>query len=75
MKQKIFYQTIRLNEEYYQLQSYELLSLKNLLFYLSYQPSLMVLEHNGKILNKKHWSLTRLHYLDKLETITIVGGG
>jgi thiamine biosynthesis protein ThiS len=75
MKQKIFYQTILLNEEYYQLQSYELLSLKDLLFYLSYQPSLMVLEHNGKILNKKYWSLTRLHHLDKLETITIVGGG
>jgi thiamine biosynthesis protein ThiS len=75
MKQKIFLQDIFLNGEFYHLQSYQLLNLKNLLFYFSYKQNLIVLEYKGKILNKSHWSLIKLHSLDKLETITIVGGG
>lgn len=75
MKQKIFSQPIFLNGEFYNLYTYKLFSLKNLLFYFSYKQNLVILEYNGKILSTRHWSLTKLNSFDKLETITIVGGG
>jgi thiamine biosynthesis protein ThiS len=75
MKQKIFSQSILLNGEYYFLQSYQVFHLKNLLVYFSHKQDLVVLERNGKILNTQSWAVTKLASLDRLETITIVGGG
>jgi thiamine biosynthesis protein ThiS len=75
MKQKVFSQPIVLNGELYHLYTYKLWSLKDLLFYFSYKQNLVILEYNGKISSTRHWPLTKLNSLDKLETITIVGGG
>lgn len=75
MKQKVFSLPIFLNGELYNLYTYKLLNLKELLSYFSYKQNLVILEYNGKISSTKDWPLTKLTSLDKLETITIVGGG
>ena len=75
MKQKIFSQFILLHGEVYKLQTYQLFNLKNLLFYFCYNQNLVVLEYNAKIFPSKNWSIKKLKDSDKIETITIVGGG
>ncbi len=51
------------------------ISLFDLLIYLNYNDSLLVLEHNNLICEKNKWKLTFLKHLDKIEIVTIVGGG
>jgi thiamine biosynthesis protein ThiS len=75
MKQKVFSLPIFLNGELYNLYTYKLFNLKELLSYFSYKQNLVIVEYNGKISSTKYWTLTKLTSLDKLETITIVGGG
>lgn len=43
--------------------------------YLGLNPRLIALEYNGEILHRQLWATTRLHPNDKLEIVTIVGGG
>jgi sulfur carrier protein len=54
---------------------YQTLSLLNLIVYFNYNDSLLVLEHNHLICNKKHWETTFIEDGDKIEVVTIVGGG
>lgn len=42
---------------------------------LGLNPRLIALEYNGEILHRQLWATTRLHPNDKLEVVTIVGGG
>lgn len=46
-----------------------------LLNYFNYDPALLVLEYNNLICNKKHWNNTSIRDNDKIEIVTIVGGG
>jgi sulfur carrier protein len=46
-----------------------------LLNYFNYDPSIIVLEYNNLICNKKHWNNISIRGNDKIEIVTIVGGG
>ena len=51
------------------------ITLFDLIYYFNYNDSLLVLEHNNLICNKKKWNETILKDQDKIEIVTIVGGG
>ena len=50
-------------------------SLQGLLTSLGYRPELVVVEFNGAILTRGHWSGQEVVESDVLEVVTIVGGG
>jgi len=43
--------------------------------YFNYNSSLLVLEYNSLICNKKNWDKIYINNNDKIEIVTIVGGG
>jgi sulfur carrier protein len=51
------------------------LTISNLMKYFDYNTSLLVLEYNNLICNKKSWNQIFIQDNDKLEIVTIVGGG
>lgn len=51
------------------------LTLLDLLTYFNYTDSLLVLELNQLIYNKNKWHQTFINNQDKLEIVSIVGGG
>ena len=59
-------------QKYYTKQNITLFDLIN---YFNYNDSLLVLEHNSLICNKKKWKETVIKDQDKIEIVTIVGGG
>lgn len=50
-------------------------SLPELLTQLNLNPRLLAVEYNGEILHRQYWSATYLQSGDRLEIVTIVGGG
>lgn len=50
-------------------------SILDIVNYFKYNVSLFVLEYNGVICAKKNWSGIFIKNHDKIEIITIVGGG
>jgi len=59
-------------EKYYIKNKITLLELIN---YFNYNTSLLVLEYNNSICNKKNWNKIYINNNDKIEIVTIVGGG
>jgi sulfur carrier protein len=59
-------------EKYYIEDEITILELIN---YFNYNTSLFVLEYNNLICNKKKWSNISINNNDKIEIVTIVGGG
>jgi sulfur carrier protein len=51
------------------------LTILQLLQYFNYNPSIIVLEYNNSICNQKHWNRIYVKNNDKIEIVTIVGGG
>lgn len=51
------------------------LNIFELVTYFNYNASLFVLEYNHKICEKKNWNKISIQNNDKIEIITIVGGG
>lgn len=51
------------------------LTILELINYFNYNTSLLVLEYNSLICNKKNWDQIKLKNNDKIEIVTIVGGG
>jgi sulfur carrier protein len=51
------------------------LTILQLLEYFNYNPSILVLEYNNSICNKNHWNNIYIKNNDKIEMVTIVGGG
>ena len=51
------------------------LTLLDLIIYFNYNDSLLVIEYNNLICNKKNWNKIFLQNQDKIEIVTIVGGG
>ena len=49
--------------------------LPQLLEQLGLNPRLIAVEYNGEILHRQYWSQTQMQEGDKLEIVTIVGGG
>ena len=56
-------------------QTKQLITLNELLNYFDYQSSLFVLEYNNFICNKEEWKRIYIQSNDKIELISIVGGG
>ena len=51
------------------------ITLLELIKYFNYNTSLLVLEYNNSICNLKNWNKIYLKENDKIEIVTIVGGG
>ena len=51
------------------------ISLFDLIQYFNCDDSLLVLEYNNLICNKKKWENILIENYDKIEIVTIVGGG
>lgn len=49
--------------------------LPTLLEQLKMNPKLVAVEYNGEILHRQYWSDTAVQEGDRLEVVTIVGGG
>lgn len=50
-------------------------TLPELLTQLGLNPRLVAVEYNGEILHRQFWEQTRMQAGDRLEIVTIVGGG
>ncbi|MGF1536723.1 MAG: sulfur carrier protein ThiS [Elainellaceae cyanobacterium] len=50
-------------------------SLPQLLKDIGLNPRLVAVEYNGEILHRQHWETTLMQAGDRLEIVTIVGGG
>ena len=59
-------------QQYFTKQTVNLFDLVN---YFNYNDSLLVLEYNNFICNKKNWKEIYIQNNDKIEIVTIVGGG
>jgi sulfur carrier protein len=59
-------------QQYYTSHNICILDLVN---YFNYNSSLLVLEYNNLICNKKNWNNILIKNNDKIEIVTIVGGG
>ncbi|NEO26077.1 MAG: thiamine biosynthesis protein ThiS [Kamptonema sp. SIO4C4] len=42
---------------------------------MGFNPRLVAVEYNGEILHRQHWKNTAVQNGDRLEIVTIVGGG
>ena len=51
------------------------INLFDIINYFNYNDSLLVLEYNNFICNKKKWKRIFIKNNDKIEIVTIVGGG
>ena len=51
------------------------LTILEVITYFNYNTSLFVLEYNNLICNKKYWNSIFIKNNDKIEIVTIVGGG
>ncbi|MBE9166704.1 thiamine biosynthesis protein ThiS [Pleurocapsales cyanobacterium LEGE 06147] len=51
------------------------INLPELLTSLGLNPRLVAVEYNGEILHRQYWADTQLENGDRLEIVTIVGGG
>lgn len=51
------------------------ITLPELLIQINLNPRLVAVEYNGEILHRQFWSETQLKNSDRLEIVTIVGGG
>lgn len=59
-------------EKYYTTRA---ITLFDLIEYFNYNNTLFVLEYNSLVCNQNYWEKTLLSNLDKIEIVTIVGGG
>lgn len=50
-------------------------SLPEVLAQLGFNPRLVAVEYNGEILHRQFWTNTLIQAGDRLEVVTIVGGG
>ena len=53
----------------------EATALPALLTELGLNPRLIAVEYNGEILHRQYWDKTQMQSGDRLEIVTIVGGG
>ena len=51
------------------------LNLLDLIIYFNYNETLLILEHNNLLCERKNWRNIFIKNQDKIEIVTIVGGG
>ena len=66
-------QNFLLNGQQYSIK--QKITLSELIDYFNYDTSLLVLEYNNVICNQKNWENIFIKHQDKIEIVTIVGGG
>jgi thiamine biosynthesis protein ThiS len=64
-----------LNGQEYSISTQDNITLLELIIYFDYNTSLLVLEYNNLICNKKDWNDIFVTNSDNIEIVTIVGGG
>ena len=65
-----------LNGKHYRIyNSLNNLTLQDILIYFNYQDQIFVIEYNQIICNKNNWITQKIQNADKIEIISIVGGG
>ena len=67
-----------LNNFYFNGQKYstiKLITLSDLINYFGYKSLLFVVEYNNYICNEIEWNKIKINNNDKIEIITVVGGG
>jgi thiamine biosynthesis protein ThiS len=67
--------TFLLNGQKYHINKKYEITLHDLIGYFNYNTSLLVLEYNNLICSEKDWKNILITNEDKIELITIVGGG
>lgn len=65
--------TVQVNGEFRQCQAQT--TLPDFLQQLGMNPRLVAVEYNGEILHRQFWPTTQIQQGDRLEIVTIVGGG
>ncbi len=65
--------TVQVNGEEHSLSNS--VTLPEFLSQIDLNPRLIAIEYNGEILHRQYWNETRLQNGDRLEIVTIVGGG
>ena len=75
MKEKIFLTIFTFNGKVYNLQSHKLFHVQDILNFFGSNKSVGISEYNGSILNIQEKKATSLKNEDKIEVLTIVGGG
>jgi len=65
--------TFIINGQVYKFRSQ--LTICSLLQYLGFNTNLIVIDYNGTILQKNFWEQTKLTSNDKIEILTVAGGG
>lgn len=53
----------------------KVINLLNIIEYFNYNSSLLVLEYNHFICSKENWEIIFINDKDRIEIVTIVGGG
>ncbi len=56
-------------------ESYNYFKLSELVYYFNYKQTFFIIEYNNLICDQKHWTKIKINNNDKIEIITIVGGG
>lgn len=69
------YSNFILNGQKYGLLCKKTITILDLVKYLNYESSLIIIEVNKKIISEKIWNDVGLKNKDQIEIITIVGGG
>ena len=59
----------------YKFSTHNELQILDILYYFNYKNSLFIVEYNNLICNQKEWSKVKIQTNDKIEIISIVGGG
>ena len=67
--------TFFLNGQNYKIDNNSKITLFDLVVYFDYNIPLLVLEYNNFIYDKKDWKTIWINNNDRIEIITIVGGG
>ena len=67
--------TFFLNGQNYKIDNNSKITLFDLVVYFNYNIPLLVLEYNNFIYDKKDWKTIWINNNDRIEIITIVGGG
>ena len=75
MKISLFCISLSLNDLKYKVYMSQASQIGDLLEFLDHQKELVIIEHNGKIYNNLLNTPNYLKQKDKIEVITIVGGG
>lgn len=75
MKVKKFSTNFFFNGEAYNILSYKIFNLEDLIKFFNYKQNLVVVEYNGKIVHSQNWKNISLKKNDRIELVTIVGGG